>query len=292
MGARLTKALANAPGVAVSTVLTATLTSVLPNPLPWVAFLGALSMTGGLLTGAGERVAIRVLDGGRPLTQAERAALAPVVVLLCQRGLGPPLVRLWLWPGALTVSARGAGRRSVLVSAGLVTQVRLGRLPADQAAAVIGHAAGLVRVGAVRSDLALALWTVPWRFLRGIRLGVADTCGRLPLVRLMWRARFVVGLIALCQGVTAGRPEAVAAGVLSAAVVVLSYLIQGGQRRWSARLQAIGDEQVAYAGLAPALADFLLRQTESAATFERVHQLKLAHDSVQPASPPVRSAMR
>jgi hypothetical protein len=38
------------------------------------------------------------------------------------------------------------------------------------------------------------------------------------------------------------------------------------------------------------LADFLLRQTQSAATFERVHQLKLAHDSAEPASFPVRSA--
>ncbi|WP_141821495.1 hypothetical protein [Humibacillus xanthopallidus] len=289
MGARLTKALADAAGVAVSTVLTAALTSLLPGPLPWVAFLGVLSMTVGLLTGAGERVAVRALHGARPLTQAEWAALAPAIVLLCQSGVGPPLVRLWLKPGAGTMSARGAGRRSVLVSAGLVAQVRLGRLPPDQAAAVVGHAAGLVRVGAVRSDLALELWTIPWRSLRGIGVSVAHACGRLPLVRLMWRARFVVGLIALGQGVTAGQPEAAVAGSLSAALVALSYLLPHWERARSAHEQAIGDEQVARAGLAPALAAFLLRQSRSAATFERIHALRLAHDSAQPATSPVRS---
>jgi hypothetical protein len=288
MGARLTKALADVPGVAVSTVLTAALTSLLPGPLPWLAFLGALSITVGLLTVAGEQVAVRALHGARPLTQAEWAALAPAIVLLCQRGLGPPLVRLWLKPGARTVSARGAGGRSVLVSAELVTQVRLGRLPPDQAAAVIGHAAGLVRVGAVRSELALELWTVPWRFLRRLGLAVGGFSGRLPLVRAIWRSPFVVGLIALGQGVTAGQSEAAVAGALSAAVVALSYLVPRWERRWSTHLQAIGDGQVACAGLAPALAALLQRQSRAAATFERIHALRLAHDSAQPDSHPVR----
>jgi hypothetical protein len=100
----------------------------------------------------------------------------------------------------------------------------------------------------------------------------------------MWRARFVVGLIALDQGVAAGQSEAAVAGALSAAVVALSYLLPHWERARSAHEQAIGDEQVACAGLAPALAAFLLRQSRSAATFERVHALGLAHDSAQPAT--------
>ena len=138
----------------------------------------------------------------------------------------------------------------------------------------------------------MQLWTIPWRFLRGLALAVSAAGGRLPLVALMWRARFVLGLIALGQGVSAGQPEAVVAGALSAAVVGLSYLVPRWEDAWAARLQAMGDEQVARAGLAPALADFLLRQSRSAATFERVHALELAHASLQPPSPPVRSTRR
>lgn len=288
MRARACRALAHAPGVAVSTVVTAA-ASVLPGPLPWVVWIGVVAATVGLLAGAGETTAVRALFGARALTPAEAAALAPALVLLCQRGLGPPLVRLYLWPGVRTVSARGAGRRSVLVSAELVSQVRLGRLPPDQVAAVIAHAAALVQVGAVRSELGTRLWTTPWRFLRGLARAVSATGGRLPLVALMWRARFFLGLVALGQGVSAGQPEAAVAGALGAAVVGLSYLVPRWEDSWAARLRAMGDEHVARAGLAPALADFLLRQSHSAATFERVHSLELAHASTEPASPPVRS---
>lgn len=280
MGVPLTRVLAQTPGIAVSTVVTAALAASLPGPLGSLVFLGALSLTIVLLAGAGEPAAVRALFGARALTPAEAAALAPAVVLLCQRGLGPPLVRLYLWPGVRTVSARGAGRGSVLVSAGLVSQVRLGRLPPDQAAAVIAHAAALVRVGALRSELAVQLWTIPWRFLRGLTRAVGAAGGRLPLVALLWLGRFVLGLIAVGQGVTAGQPEAVVAGALSAAVVGLSYLVPWWERAWPEHLRAVGDEQVAHAGLAPALADFLLRQSRSPATFERVHALELAHASL------------
>lgn len=252
MGVRLTRVLARAPGVAVSTVLTPALVSVLPGPLPWALSLAGVVTVTGLLAGAREPAAVRTLFGARALTAAERAALAPAIVLLCQRGLGPPLVRLWLQPGVRTVCARGAGRRSVLVSAELISQVRLGRLPPDQAAAVIAHAAGLVRVGAVRSEVALEVWSIPWRFLRGLGGAAADASGRLPLVRLMWRARFVVGLIALGQGRHC-RPARGCRGRRAQC-----------RRRWAElprapvgesmvrALQAIGDEQVSRAGLAPA----------------------------------------
>ncbi|WP_404388809.1 hypothetical protein [Humibacillus xanthopallidus] len=248
-----------------------------------------MTATVGLLAGAGETTAVRALFGARALTPAEAAALAPALVLLCQRGLGPPLVRLYLRPGVQAVSARGAGRCSVLVSAELVSHVRQGRLTSDQAAAVIAHAAALVQVGAVRSELGIRLWTTPWRFLRGLARAVGATGERLPLVALMWRARFVVGLVALGQGVSAGQPEAAVGGALSGAVVGLSYLVPRSEDSWAARLRAMGDEHVAGAGLAPALADFLLWQSRTAATFERVHSLELAHASTEPASPPVRS---
>lgn len=144
---------------------------------------------------------------------------------------------------------------------------------------MIGHAAGLVRVGAVRSTLLLELWTIPWRSLRRLGCLVAGASGRLPLVRMMWRARVVLGVIAVGQGVTSGQSEAVVAGALSGAVVALSYLVPRWERAAGALLQAVGDEHVARAGLAPALATFLQRQSASAATFERIHALEVAHAS-------------
>jgi hypothetical protein len=288
----VSRSLAHAPGVVVSTVVMATLSSFLPGPLPWLVVGGALLATGAMLAGAGEPAAVGALFGARDLTPAEADALAPATVLLCQRGLGPPLVRLYVWPGERAVSARGAGRRSVLVSAELVSQVRLGRLPTDQAAAVIAHAAGLVRTGAFRSELSVRLWTIPWRVLRGVAFGVAGACGRLPLVGMMWRARFVVGVIALGQGLAADDPEAVLAGSLSATAVGLSYLIPHWEKTWAARLQALGDEQLARAGLGPAFATFLLRQSCSAATFERVHALGTLRAAEQPARARILSLRR
>jgi hypothetical protein len=292
MHERVSRSLAHAPGVVVSTVVMATLSSFLPGPLPWFALSGALLLAAALAASAGEPAAVRALFGGRALTPAEAEALAPAIVLLCQRGLGPPLVRLYLWPGERAVSAKGAGRRSVLVSAVLVSQVRLGRLPTDQAAAVIAHAAGLVRTGAFRSDLSVRLWTIPWRALRGLARAVGAAGGRLPMVGMMWRARFVVGVIALGQGVAADDPEAVLAGSLSATVVWLSYLVPRWEKTWAARLQALGDEQVARAGLAPAFATFLLRQSGSAATFERVHALGTLRAAEQPARARILSLRR
>lgn len=191
--------LARTPGIAVSTVVTAALARLLPGPLGWVVFLGALVSAVALLAGTGEPAAVRALFGARALTPTEAAALAPAFVLLCQRGLGPPLVHLYLWPRGTTVAAAGAGHRSVLVTEELVCQVRQGRLSPEQAAAVIAHAAGLVRLGALRSELAVQLWTVPWQSRRGLARAVGAAGRRLPRVALMWRARFVVGLVALGQ---------------------------------------------------------------------------------------------
>jgi hypothetical protein len=98
MGGPLTKLLARTPGIAVSTVVTAALASLLPGPLGWVVILGALVLAVALAAGKGEPAAVRALLGARALTPAEAAALAPVIVVLCQWGLGPPLVDLYLCP--------------------------------------------------------------------------------------------------------------------------------------------------------------------------------------------------
>ncbi len=98
--------------------------------------------------------------------------------------------------GAVPIAAGGAGRRTVVVSAGLVAAVRDGRLPVDQAAAVLGHSAGVVLSGAVRFDPALEFWTLPWQVLRGLAEGVSRAFRWLPLVWWAWKCRFILAAIA------------------------------------------------------------------------------------------------
>ena len=276
------KVLAYAPGVAVSTVLTMTISTLLPEPVGWLVFVGGLSTVTALLTGVGERAAVRCLYRARPLTAAEADALAPTFVLLCQHGLGPPVVDLWVKVKVRLITAEGLGRRSVVLSGGLVASIRDGQLPADQAAAVIGHAAGIVRAGATRSDFALLFWTIPWQILSGLAQGVAQSLSWLPLVGSVWRLRFVVGLIALIQGWNEGTTEARVGGGLSAGVILLSYLVPRWESAWAGAVRDIGDEQLRQAELAEPLARFLRRCSSSPATFERIHRLRV---SVGPARP-------
>jgi hypothetical protein len=160
------QALARSPGLVVSTVLTCMVGALLPS-LPGLAlFVSGLALTVVLCAGGLERPAVRLLGRARVLSEAEAAALAPVIALLCQKGLGPPAVELYARDGEVGISAGAAGRRSVVVSAGLLRSAQLGQLPADQAAGVIAAALGRIRLGQTRFDLAVDFWTLPWQLVR------------------------------------------------------------------------------------------------------------------------------
>src|ERR1035437_3584846 len=126
----MSHALARSPGLVVSTLLTCMVGALLPS-LPGLAlFVGGLTLTVVLCAGGLERPAVRLLGRARVLSEAEAAAMAPAIALLCQRGLGPPAVELYARDGEVGISAGAAGRRSVVVSAGLLQAVQLGHLPA------------------------------------------------------------------------------------------------------------------------------------------------------------------
>lgn len=110
-------------------------------------FYGGLALMGALCFGALERPAVRLLGGARTLSPAEAAALAPAIGLLSQKGLGPPEVRFYARDGEVGIAAGPAGRRSVVVTSGLLRAAQGGRLPADQAAGVIAEAVGRIRLG-------------------------------------------------------------------------------------------------------------------------------------------------
>jgi hypothetical protein len=87
------------------------------------------------------------------------------------------------------VGAGGFGRRTVVVSSALVHANVDGTLPSEQVAAVIAHAAGLVRGGWVRTDPVIGFWSLPWLVLRGLADGLARAGRRLTPTSLAWRCR-------------------------------------------------------------------------------------------------------
>ena len=284
---RWVKARAHAPGLVVSTVLTCMVGALLPHVAGGVLFYGGLAAEMLLFAGMGEQLVARVAARSRPMTAAEWAALAPALTLLCQRALGPPLTVLRVQPRVGAICAWGLGRRTVLISAGLIAAARNRRLPVEEIAAVIAHAAGPVLAGATRRDPALLFWTLPWRVLRG-SLGVAvRAVGCAPLASLAWRTRIIYAPIAIVANTQDGYP---AIGVGSASVIVLSYLIPRWERAWPAHLNKLGDHHVRQVGLAPALARFIRRWSSSPATFERIHKLTEQH-TTEPQEGPALAAV-
>jgi hypothetical protein len=266
----MSQALARSPGLVVSTVLTCMVGALLP-PLPGLTlFAGGLGLAAVLCAGGLEQPAVRLLGRARVLSEAEAAALAPAIALLCQKGLGPPAVELYARDGEVGISAGAAGRRSVVVSAGLLQAAQLGQLPVDQAAGVIAAAVGRIRLGQTRFDVAVEFWTIPWQLVRAVWLGIAKVVGMFPLTQFAWRIRFVVGAVAVVQSMADGR---IAAGAVVAVFIALTYLAPRWQRRWDRRSQDDADRFVAEHELGDGLVRFLRRCPSELRTLERIHRL-------------------
>ena len=264
------KVLAYGPAVVGSMVLTFVVGAVLPATVGLALFVGGLATMVALLLGAGEAPAVRFLLRARDLSSAEAAALAPAAALLCQHGVPMGALRLQVQDGAVPIAAGGAGRRTVVVSAGLVAAVWDRQLPVDEAAALLGHGAGVVLSGAVRSDPALEFWTLPWQAIRGLAEGISRTFRWLPLVRWAWKGRFIPAAIGAGQ---AGAAQQWLVAAVIALVGALSYLVSLWERAWAITIRELGDGQVRQAGLAEALSRFLLRCSASPQVHERVHAL-------------------
>ncbi|NMM25265.1 MAG: hypothetical protein HHJ11_17620 [Phycicoccus sp.] len=266
----MSQALARSPGLLVSTVLTCMVGALLP-PLPGLTlFVGGLVLTVVLSAGGLEGPAVRLLGRARVLSEVEAAALAPAIALLCQKGLGAPAVELYARDGEVGISAGAAGRRSVVVSAGLLQAAQMGQLPADQAAGVIAAAVGRIRLGQTRFDVAVEFWTIPWQLACAVCLAIAKTIGLIPLTRFAWRIRFIVAAVAVAQSVVDGR---IAGGVVTAMFIALTYLAPRWQRQWDLRSQDDSDRFVANHELGDALARFLRRCLPEPQTLERIHRL-------------------
>lgn len=253
MGNWMTKALAVTPQIITSMILWMMVLVLQPPPVMAALMLAGMVITLVLLTGAGESLAAWVLTLSRPARAWELEVLAPALTVLSRAGLGPPLYRIRVRrsriPGTLAF-----GRRTVVVSTALVNALADRRIPHDQGAALIGHAAALVRSGRMRNDPAIVFLTLPWQFLHLVVALISGTGRGLPLASVAWRGRFVIVTVAVVQNIHEGLPWVAA---LIGAIGALSYLIPYWARRWERSCTEAADQALIDAGLANAWVAYL-----------------------------------
>ena len=195
-----------------------------------------------LLVGRMEPLVVRVVYGGAPLTAEDHRALGPALAVLSSHGLGPPRVRFWVRHGSATDGVITVGRRSVLVSRGLISAISSGEVGVESAAMLLAQAAGLVRGGATRGDLFIRFWTLPWVVLTYGMVGAARGVGVLPLVRMTWKARWLLTVVAAAQAMAESH---VAVAGLVVGIGGISYLWPRWVRAWQTECQVLGDEAAA-----------------------------------------------
>ena len=271
------RAVTLAPALLVSFVLTVVVCALLPPTLGLVAFMAAGGMLVALALGQLQEPAIAALTRSRPATEAEYGVLAPVLAELGARGVdvGALFVRRVQRPS--TPVAVAIGRRTVVVSPGLVEATCRGGVTGAEAAAAVAHAVGRHQALRPRLELAVLAATTTWRVMVATFRGVGRAFAWLPFMRLAWTLRGVVGVICVVQSVAEGRA---APGLLGGAVVALTYLVPAAGRRIELRVEAEADRFVHALGLAPVLAD-LLRRFGHPMTLERMRQLEAAVEQPQ-----------
>lgn len=271
------RAVTLAPALLVSFVLTVVVCALLPPALGLVAFMAAGGVLVPLALGQLQEPAVAVLTRSRPATEAEFRVMAPALAELGGRGVdvGALFVRRVQRPS--TPVAVAIGRRTVVVSPGLVEATYRGGVTGAEAAAALAHAVGRREAFQPRLELAVLAATAPCRLMVAMFRGVGRAFAWLPFMRLAWALRGVVGVICVVQSVVEDRAWA---GLLGGAVIALTYLVPAAGRRIELHTEAEADRFVLSRGLGPALAG-LLRRYGHPMTLERMQRLERAVEQPQ-----------
>lgn len=283
---KLCRVVSDGVGLLISTLITCILGAVMQAAAGAGLFVMSLVVLGVLASGRGETPAVRLLARARMPRDYELAALRPAIAVLEELDLASPAVQLLVHGGRTRVRVGAAGRRTVVVSQGLVEAIATGRVRADEVAALLAHAIGRIRLGQTRYDIALEFWMLPWRMLQSIGHGVGRLVGWLPLAAFAWRVRFVTGVVALVQGFTDGQAGF---GVIGAGVIGLSYVVPWAERQASLAAENAADRFVAAACLGDALSRFLQRGRRTPRVLQRVHRLRTAPTPAQDQPPVLAS---
>ena len=225
-----------------STVMTCSIGALLPPVPGLVAFTLGLVIAFALRVDRVENMVVRLVYEGTPLTAADQHVLGPVLTELGSHGLGPPVIQVRVRPGGPSDGVITIGRRSVLVSRGLIGAIRSGEVGVERAAVPFAQAAGLVRGGATRGELFIRFWTLPWVFLTYGMVRTARGFGVLPLVRMTWKARWLLTVVAAAQAMAESH---VALAGLVVGIGAISYLWPRWVRAWQTECQVLEDEAAA-----------------------------------------------
>jgi hypothetical protein len=271
------RAVTVAPALLVSFVLTVVACSLLPQGLGLVAFLGAGGVLVALALGQLQDPAVAGLTRSRRPTAAEARVLASVLADLCGRDIDVCALFVRRGQRPTTPVAVAIGRRTVVVSPGLVEATYRGGVTSAEAAAALAHAVGRRQATRPRLELAVLAATTPWRLLVATFRAVGRAFAWLPFMRLAWTLRGVVGVICVVQSVAEDRTWA---GLLGGAVIALTYLVPAAGRRIQFRAEAEADQFVRSLGLGPVLAG-LLRRYGHPMTLERMQRLETSGEPAQ-----------
>jgi hypothetical protein len=200
--------------------MTCSIGALLPPVPGLVVFTLGLVIAFALGVDRVEPVVVCLVYGGTPLAAEDHRALGPALAVLSSHGLGPPRVRFWVRHGSPTDGV-AVGRRSVLVSRDLISASSSGQVGVESAAMLLAQAAGLVRGGATRGDLFIRFWTLPWVFVTYGMVRFARGFGVLPLVRMTWKARWLLTVVAAAQAIAESH---VALAGLVVGIGAVSYL--------------------------------------------------------------------
>ena len=267
------------PAALVSFVLFMVVVALVPPFLSLPLVLAATAALVVLASGRLEGPAVELLTAARAATAGERQVMATVVDGLARVGITDLELLVRRRQLASTPAVTVLGRRSVVLSPGLVEAVYRGWVGPEEVVALVAQAVAARRARRPRAELAGLVATSPWRAVVMVFRGVGAAFAWLPFMGMAWALRGVVAVICVLQSVVEGRA---AVGLLGGAVIALTYLVPAAGRALQTRTEAIGDQFVVDQRLGGVLARFLTRYGHPT-TVERLRHLE------QQPPPPVPS---
>lgn len=267
------------PAALVSFVLFMVVLALAPPVLSLPLVLAATALLVVLGIGRLEGPTVELLTASRAATVGERQVVVNVVDGLGQVGITDLELLVRRRQRASTPAVMVLGRRSVVLTPGLVEAVYRGWVATEEVAALVAQAVAARRARQPRAELAGLMATSPWRAVVTVFRGMGAAFAWLPFVGMAWALRGVVAVICVLQSVVEGRATV---GLLGGAVIALTYVVPAAGRALQARTEAIGDQFVVEQGLGGVLARFLTRYGHPT-TVERLRHLE------QQPPPPVPS---
>ena len=251
------------PALVVSLVIELMVVSLLPDVIAGPATVGFSLVVGALACGFLESSTVRLVTWSRPASPAELQIWAPVQEQLAGHLMQERHLFIRRSPRHATRAVIRLGRRSLVITPGLLDALYHRRLAVSEVTSVVAHTKEWHRAMTRRGELAMLMVTLPWRVLVGVSKAMTGGMTGPPLGGISWKFRGVIGVICVVQAAAEDRAWG---GLLGGLVIALSYLVPAAERELSARAMVRADALVVDLGLGGVLAALWHRLGEPVAT--------------------------